>query len=137
MNIMGKLKSHNSTYDGDGNRQKGASIFFSDKYWTENECLYKSDNGDIIISKLQNTNIAMIACNVYAPKNHSATYFENMRDLILDIQARNPNHTIIIMEDFNITLENRDNANRNVNIHETNARTIIKSLMFDTNTKDC
>ena len=31
----------------------GSSIFFSDKFWVENECLYKSDNGDLIIIKLE------------------------------------------------------------------------------------
>ena len=41
------------------------------------------------------------------------------------------------MGDFNITLENRDSANRNADIHEINVRTIIKDIMFDTNTKDC
>ena len=35
MAIMARFKTHNSTYNGDGNRQKGASIFFSDKFWTE------------------------------------------------------------------------------------------------------
>jgi hypothetical protein len=48
MAIMAKFKTHNSTYNVDENRQKGASIFFSDKFWTEDECLYKSDNGDLI-----------------------------------------------------------------------------------------
>ena len=52
MAILAKLKTHYSTYNGDGNRQKGASIFFSDKFLTEDECLYKSDNGDLVIVKL-------------------------------------------------------------------------------------
>ena len=52
MAILAKLKTHNSTYNGDGNKQKGASIFFSDKFRTEDECLYKSDNGDLVIVKL-------------------------------------------------------------------------------------
>ena len=38
------IKTQSSTYDGDGNRQKGASIFFSDKFWVENECLWRSDH---------------------------------------------------------------------------------------------
>ena len=43
MAILAKFKTHNSTYNGDGYRQKGekgGSIFFSDKFWTEDECLY-------------------------------------------------------------------------------------------------
>ena len=44
LKIMAKFTSHHSTYDGDGNKQKGASIFFSENFWTENENLYKSDN---------------------------------------------------------------------------------------------
>ena len=47
---MAKFKSHHSTYDGDGNKQKGVGILFSDRFWTENENLYKSDNGETIIS---------------------------------------------------------------------------------------
>jgi hypothetical protein len=61
------------------------------------EFMYKSITGDLIISKLQSTNLSMIACNVYAPNNHTATHFENMKEKILDIQAVNPNHSIIIM----------------------------------------
>ena len=38
------------------------------------------------------------------------------------------------MGDFNITLDNRDIANRNA---EANARRILKDSMFDTNMRDC
>ena len=55
----------------DGNRQKGASIFFSDKFWTEDECLYKSDNGDLVIVKLVGKNLSVIVSNVYAAKTLS------------------------------------------------------------------
>jgi exonuclease III len=78
----------------------------------------------------------MIACNVHAPNNHNATYFENMKDIILDMQAGKPNHSLIIMGDFNTTLENRDRAKGNADTHEIYARTIIRDIMFDTNTKD-
>ena len=57
MEIMAKFTSHSSTYDSDGNRQKGASIFFSGSFWTENENLYKSDNEDLVISRLKNDNL--------------------------------------------------------------------------------
>ncbi len=100
---MTKFKSHKSYYDGDGNRHKEACIFFSDRFWKEYQCLYKSDNGDLIISKLASTNLSKLAFNVYAPNNHNATYFENMTEIIPDIQAGNPHHFIISMEDFNIT----------------------------------
>ena len=60
MAIMAKFKTHNSTYNGDGNRQKGASIFFSDKFWTEDEYLYKSDNGDLVIVKLVGKNLSVL-----------------------------------------------------------------------------
>ena len=53
MKIMARFTSHHSTYDGDGNRQKGASIFFSENFWTESENLYNSDNGDLVISRLK------------------------------------------------------------------------------------
>ncbi len=122
---MAKFKSHNSTNDGDGNRQKGASIFFSDTFWTENECLYKSENGYLIVLKLQSTNLSMTACKVFAPNNYNTTYFENLKGTMLDIQAGNPNHPIVIKH-FNMNLENRDSENRNANIHESNARRIIK-----------
>ena len=39
-------------FEWDGNRQKGASIFFSDKFWSEDEWLYKSDNGGLLIVKV-------------------------------------------------------------------------------------
>jgi exonuclease III len=48
MAIMAKFKTHNFSYNGYGNKQKGVSIFFSEKFWTEDECLYKSDNGDLV-----------------------------------------------------------------------------------------
>ena len=35
---LARFKTHNSTYDGNGNRQKGARIFFSGNFWTEDEC---------------------------------------------------------------------------------------------------
>ena len=91
LDFTAHFKTHNSTYDGDGNRQKGASIFFSDKFWVKNECLYNSDNGDLIISKLEGPNLNLIVCNVYAPNNHNETYFGNMKDILLDIQVGNPN----------------------------------------------
>jgi hypothetical protein len=122
IDIMAKFKYHNSTHDGDENRLVGASTFFKDKFWTENQCLHKSYNGELIISKLQSTNISLIAGKVFAPNNHNATYYENMKDIILDIQAGNPNYSIIIIGDFNITFENRDNTNRNADIHEINSR---------------
>ena len=59
-----RFKTHNSTYNGDGNKQKGASIFFSDKFCTEDECLYKSDNGDLVIVKLVGKNMSVIVSNV-------------------------------------------------------------------------
>ena len=66
-----------STYNGDGNRQKGASIFFSDKFWTEDECLYKSDNGDLLIVKLVGKNLSVIVSNVYAPNDHNQYFMVN------------------------------------------------------------
>jgi exonuclease III len=60
-----------------------------------------------------------------------------MKDIILDIQIRNPNHSIILLGDFNITLENRDSAKRNVTAAEITARGILKDLMYDTNIRDC
>jgi hypothetical protein len=39
------------------------------------------------------------------------------------------------MEDFYITLEKRNSANRNADIHEIAARKIIKDIMFDTKTQ--
>jgi hypothetical protein len=48
MEITAKFKSHNPTENGEGNRQKEASILFSDKFWAENEGLNKLDNGDLI-----------------------------------------------------------------------------------------
>ena len=32
MSIMAKFKTHSSTFNGDENRQKGASIYFSDNF---------------------------------------------------------------------------------------------------------
>jgi hypothetical protein len=70
------------------------------------------------------------------PKHHSATYSENLKSKILDIQAENFNNSIVIVKDFNMTLENKDSANRNANTHEINARRIIKYIMLDTK-KNC
>ena len=60
-----------------------------------------------------------------------------MKDIILDIQAGNPNHTLILLGDCNIKLDNRASANRNVTAAEITARGILKDLMYDTNTRDC
>ena len=60
MKIMARFTSHHSTYDNDGNRQKGASTFFSESFWTESESLYNSDNGDLVISRLKNDNLSFI-----------------------------------------------------------------------------
>ena len=35
-------------------------LAFSDKFWTEDECLYKSDNGDLEIVKLVGKNLSVI-----------------------------------------------------------------------------
>ena len=69
MAILEKFKTHSSTYNGDGNRQKRASIFFSDKFWTEDEFLYKSDNGDLLIVKLVGNFFSVKVSNVYAPND--------------------------------------------------------------------
>ena len=68
-------------------RQKGASIFFSDRFWSENENLYKSDNGDAIISRFKNDNLSLIIANVYAPTDHDTNYLNQIKDIILDIQS--------------------------------------------------
>ena len=130
---MAKFASHNSTYNGDGNRQKGASIFFSGNFWSENENLYKSDNGDLIISRLKNNNLSLIIANVYAPNDHNVNYFNQLKDLVLDIQTDHPTYSVIIMGDFNITLEARDGINRNASQEEINARTITNEIMHDVN----
>ena len=52
-----------------------ASIFFSDKFWTEDECLNKSDNGDLVTAKLVGKNLSVIVSNVYAPNDHIEEYF--------------------------------------------------------------
>ena len=44
---------------------------------------------------------------------------------------------MIIMGDFNLTLENRDSVNRNTTPREINCRRILNDIMYDTNTKDC
>ena len=62
-----------SWYNGDGNRQRGASIFFSNKFWTEDKCLYKSYNGDLVIVKLVGKHILVKVSNVYAPNDHNLT----------------------------------------------------------------
>ena len=58
-------------------------------------------------------------------------YSDNINDVILDIRAGNPTYFIIVMGDFNITLEDRDSANRNVTQNEIkiNARRITKDLV--------
>ena len=33
----------------------------------ENESFYKSDNGDLVITKLKNDNLSLIISNVYVP----------------------------------------------------------------------
>ena len=137
MAIMARFKTHNSTYNGDGNRQKGASIFFSDKFWTEDECLYKSDNGDLVIVKLVGKNLSVIVSNVYAPNDHNEEYFDHLKDIMLDIQIVHPTIPVITLGDFNIVLEDRDSINRNANANEVNARRILKDLMYDINLKDC
>ena len=87
MKIMARFTSHHSTYDWDGNRQKGASIFFSESFWTENENLYNSDNGDLVIRRLKNDNLSLILANVYAPTDHNENYFNQLKDIILRIQT--------------------------------------------------
>ena len=89
------------TYNGDGNRQKGVSIFFSDKFWTEGECLYKSDNGDLVIVKLVGKNLSVIVSNVYAPNDHNnEEYFDHLKDIMLDIQIVHPTLPVIMLGDF-------------------------------------
>ena len=69
MAILEKFKTHSSTYNGNGNQQKSASIFLSDKFWTEDEFLYKSDNGDLVIVKLVGNFFSVKVSNVYAPND--------------------------------------------------------------------
>ena len=59
---------------------------------------------------------------MYAPNDHNETYFDNLKDIILDIQAGYPTYPIILIGDFNITMEDRDSANRNVTQNEMNLR---------------
>ena len=94
------VKIDNSIYNGDGKRQKGACIFFSDKFWTEDECLYKSDNGDLVIAKLVGKNLSVIVSNVYAPNDHNEEYFDHLKDIMLDIQIVHPTIPVIMLGDF-------------------------------------
>ena len=70
-------------------------ILFSGSFWAENENLYKSDNGDLIISRFKNNNLALIIANVYAPNDHTDNYFNQLKDLMLDIQNENPTYSAI------------------------------------------
>ena len=76
-----------------------------------------------------NLSKALKVANVYAPNNHNANYFNQLKDLILDTQNDHPTHSVIIIGDFNITLEARDSINRNTSNEELNARRIIKVLI--------
>ena len=51
----------------------GASIFFSDNFWTQDECLYESNNGDLVIVKLVGKNLSVIVSNVYTPNQGKAS----------------------------------------------------------------
>ena len=75
--------------------------------------------------------------NVYAPTDHNENYFNQLKDIILDIQTGNPTYSVIILVDFNITLEDRDSDNRNMTQQELTARGIMKEIMHEINLKDC
>ena len=53
--------------------------FLPDKFWTEDECLYKSDNGDLVIVKLVGKNLSVIVSNVYAPNDHNEEFFDHLK----------------------------------------------------------
>ena len=60
--------------------------------WTENENLYKSDNGDLVKSRLKNDNLSLILRNVYVPNDHNETYFDHLNDIIQVIKVGNPSY---------------------------------------------
>ena len=72
------------------------------------ECLYKSDNGDLLILKLVGKNLSVI---VYAPNDHNEEYFDHLKDIMLDIQIVHPKIPVIMLGDFNIVFEDRDSIN--------------------------
>ena len=51
----------------------------------------------------------MIRINVYAPNDHNEEYFDHLKDIMLDIQIGHPTLPVIMLGDFNIVLEDRDN----------------------------
>ena len=73
--------------------------------------------------------------NVYAPNDQNYNFFNQLKYLILDIQIGNPTYSLIILGDFNITLEARDSINRNTSQEELNARRIINEIMHDASLK--
>ena len=44
------------------------------QFLTEDECRYKSDNGDLVIVKLVGKNLSVIVSYVYAPNNHNENF---------------------------------------------------------------
>ena len=61
------------------------------------------------------------------PNDHNVNYFNQLKDLVLDIQTDNPTYSIIIMGDFNITLEARDGININTSLEEINGDRLSKN----------
>ena len=66
----------------------------------------------MVISRLKNDNLSFIIANVYAPSDHNENYFNEFKDIILDIKNANPTCSVIILGDFNITMDDIDSANR-------------------------
>ena len=80
------------------------------------------NNGDLVIIRFKNETIALIVANVYAPNDHNSNYFNHLKDLMLDTMNDYRTYSVIIMGDFNITLEGRDSIIRNTSKEELNAR---------------
>ena len=49
---------------------------------------------------------------VYAPNDHNEEYFDHLKDIMLDIQIVHLTLPVIMLGDFNIVLEDRDNKHQ-------------------------
>ena len=49
---------------------------------------------------------------MYNSDDHNEEYFDNLKDIIIDIQVVHPILPIIILGDFNIVLEDRDSRKK-------------------------
>jgi len=116
--------------------RQGGSMILYDESW-EVIKTEVDDGGRLCLLSVKKYNQQICFCNIYAPNDHSLTFFSNVYESLANHSIDYPGVNIIIGGDFNLVMGQNDMINRSANNAEVKSRDFIKEQNTLLELKDC